>query len=315
MHFAYPSRKSSNPPPFRPRSARIPALRRSRLKVIAAFGLAIIFLIWLFLGGSSKPYTQRVISGKPPVAIVTVFDEKSFSNNPEYLKSIKENREQYAEKHGYGTLLVSAGGYELGGAPLSWSKVTAMRHAMAVYPDAKYLWFLDQNAFIMNPSLKIEDALLSSSKLEASMIKDLPVVPPDSIIKTFSHLKGDDVEFVITQDKDGLSAGSFILRNGEWAQFFLDTWFDPLYRSYNFQKAETHALEHIVQWHPTILSKLAVIPQRLLNSYAKPKHGEVYEDGDLAVRFPACTRSAGNNNCIEQGKTFESKWRESFKNT
>lgn len=117
-----------------------------------------------------------------------------------------------------------------------------MRHAITKYPDCKYMWFLDQNALIMNPHLKVEDYVMGASKLEASMFKDLPVVPPDSIIKTFSHLKGDDVEFVLTQDKEGLSSTSFVIKNGEWAKFFLDTWFDPLYRSYNFQKAETHAL-------------------------------------------------------------------------
>jgi hypothetical protein len=35
---------------------------------------------------------------------------------------------------------------------------------------------------------------------------------------------------------------SFILKNGEFARFFLDVWFDPLYRNYNFAKAETHGL-------------------------------------------------------------------------
>lgn len=39
--------------------------------------------------------------------------------------------------------------------------------------------------------------------------------------------------------------------------------------SYNFQKAEAHALEHIVQWHGTILAKLALVPQRILNSYTR----------------------------------------------
>jgi mannan polymerase II complex MNN11 subunit len=120
--------------------------------------------------------------------------------------------------------------------------VAAIRHAMAMYPDCKYLWYLDQNSFIMNPDLKVEDYVMGSSNLETKMLKDLPVVPPDSIIKTFSHLKGEDVALTISQDKDGLSTGSFVLRNGDWAQFFLDTWFDPLYRSYNFQKADTHAL-------------------------------------------------------------------------
>jgi mannan polymerase II complex MNN11 subunit len=79
------------------------------------------------------------------------------------------------------------------------------------------------------------------------MVVEVPIVPPDSVIKTFSGLKGDHVDFVITQDHDGLSEKSFILRRGEWAKFFLDVWFDPLYRTYNFQRAERHALEHIVQ--------------------------------------------------------------------
>jgi mannan polymerase II complex MNN11 subunit len=99
----------------------------------------------------------------------------------------------------------------------------------------------------MNPFLAIHSTLLTPSKLEANMISNQPVVPPDSVIKTFSNLKGDRIDFVLTQDKDGLAPSSFVVRNGDWAKFFLDSWFDPIYRSYNFQKAESHALEHIVQ--------------------------------------------------------------------
>ena len=83
---------------------------------------------------------------------------------------------------------------------------------------------------------------MAAARLEALMRKDVSVVPPDSIIKTFSHLKAEDVDLVLTQDGAGISSGSVVLRNGEWARFFLETWFDPLYRSYNFQRAETHAL-------------------------------------------------------------------------
>lgn len=117
-----------------------------------------------------------------------------------------------------------------------------MRHALTKFPDCHYVWYLDQTGFIMNSKLKIEDHVMRLSRLDELMKKNFPVVPPDSIIKTFSHLKGKDVDFVLTQDKGGLSPGSFVVRNGEWAKFFLETWFDPIYRSYNFQKAETHAL-------------------------------------------------------------------------
>lgn len=143
---------------------------------------------------------------------------------------------------GYETLFAKVEDYDLKNAPESWAKVVATRHALAKFPDCHYIWYLDQDAFIMNTELKIEDHVMQSSRLDELMKKDFPVVPPDSIIKTFSHLKGQDVDFVLTQDKDGLSSGSFVVRNGEWAQFFLDTWFNPLYRSYNFQKLETHAL-------------------------------------------------------------------------
>lgn len=111
------------------------------------------------------------------------------------------------------------------------------------------------------------------------MIVDKPVVPPDSVIKTFSHLTGERVDFILTQDREGLAGGSLLIRTGEWAKFFLDAWFDPLYRSYNFQKAENHALEHIVQWHGTVLAKLALVPQRLLNSYMKDSDRRTNNEG------------------------------------
>ena len=93
----------------------------------------------------------------------------------------------------------------------------------------------------MNPDLII-DSIMAPKRMEKLMIKDQPIVLPDSVIKTFTHLHGDQIEFALTQDGSGLAPGSFILRRGDWAMFFLDTWFDPLYRSYNFQKADTHAL-------------------------------------------------------------------------
>lgn len=94
----------------------------------------------------------------------------------------------------------------------------------------------------MNPDMTVEAEIMNPKKLESLMIRDQPVVPPDSVIKTFPHLKPQNIDLVLTQDKDGLSQSSFIIRRGDWAKFFLDTWFDPLYRSYNFQKADTHAL-------------------------------------------------------------------------
>jgi len=148
---------------------------------------------------------------------------------------------------GYIAFFPNTTDYPLDNAPASWSTVPALRHAMTLYPHTPLLFYLTSTALIMNPALSLESHIMQPSRLESLMIVDKPVVPPDSVIKTFSHLKGDRIDFVLTQDHEGLAGGSMVLRAGDWAKFFLDTWFDPLYRSYNFQKAEAHALEHIVQ--------------------------------------------------------------------
>lgn len=182
----------------------------------------------------------------------------------------------------------------------------------------------------MNPDLTVEGDVMNAKKLEGMMIKDQPIVPPDSVIKTFPQLKGKNIDLVLTQDKEGLAQGSFVIRRGDWAKFFLDTWFDPLYRSYNFQKADTHALvsfvysaiwtlltrvqEHIVQWHPTILSKLALIPQRTINSYNKPEMAAVgggYKDGDFVIRFAGCDQPG--RNCAQEAEPYSKQWQTAFR--
>ncbi|KAF4121970.1 mannan polymerase II complex MNN11 subunit [Geosmithia morbida] len=296
MHFAYPARKNSNPPPFRPRPSRsAQLLRRTRLRTII-LGLAAILGILYLLSGTTKPdpYREHVPSGSPPVVIVTVVDPTTYSSS--YLKNVEENRKLYAKKHGYETFIVKAHDYDTGGYQQSWAKVMAIRHAISTYPDCKYVWFLGQDAFVVEPGWSLDRLLLDQHVLEGLMIKDYPIVPPDSIIKTFSHLGGDDAHLVISQDKDGLVADSLIVRNGEWAKFFTETWLDPLYRSYNFQKAERHALEHMVQWHPTILSKVALVPQRKMAAYVYSNLGDAYQEGDFVAMLTGCSPQ-GENSC------------------
>ena len=71
-------------------------VRRSRVQAIAitlcAVG-ALFFIISRLFGGG-----ERIPSGTPPVVVVTVVDEANYS--PQYIKNIKENRIEYARKHG-----------------------------------------------------------------------------------------------------------------------------------------------------------------------------------------------------------------------
>ena len=145
---------------------------------------------------------------------------------------------------GYAAFFPNNTDYDVGSSPRSWALIPALRHALTIYPHTTYFFSLSPHSMIMNPSLSLTAHVMDPQRLESSMQKDKPVVPPDSVIHTFSHLKGDKIDLVLTQDGEGLCQESFILRQGDWAEFFLDIWLDPLYRSYNFQKSEGHALVH-----------------------------------------------------------------------
>lgn len=66
-----------------------------------------------------------------------------------------------------------------------------------------------------------------------------------------------------------------------------------------------------MQWHPTILSKLAIVPQRAINAYSTGDHGAQYRDGDIAVVFAQCS-GTGTKSCANEAERYSQRWRASF---
>ncbi|KAK6597761.1 galactosyl transferase GMA12/MNN10 family protein [Botrytis cinerea] len=254
-------------------------LRRSRAKTIVLGACAIgvvFFILSRILGGANG-----VPSGTPPVVIVTVLDTVGYSK--EYQDSVKENRIQYARKHGYTTFFPSIGDYDIQGSPNSWSKVPAARHALSKFPHSEYIWVLEQNALIMNPALKVEDHIMAPKRLESLMVKDQSIVPPDSVIKTFPNLKGENVDLVLTQDKDGLSQASFIIRRGNGANSF-----------------SIHGL--------TLCIALTTFRKQTFMHCSDEAEG--YKDGDFVVRLPGCDQSG--RDCGKEAEKYTRQWRTVF---
>ncbi|KAF4214289.1 hypothetical protein CNMCM8980_008389 [Aspergillus fumigatiaffinis] len=318
MQFALPPRRSPHTSSHT-RSSRLSLQRKKQLKAAAILGFAILTLFFLLTHFShSSTASISATAGASSIVIVTVLDRARFSDN--YIQKIIKNREHYASRHGYTNFFATLSGYEsaLDNAPRSWAIVPAMRHAMASHPHSAYFFHLDAHALIMDPSKPLESHILGKNSLQSLMLKDVPVVPPDSIIKTFSHLKPEDVDLIISTDNEDLNPGSFVLRQGDFARFFLDMWFDPLYRKYNFQKAEMHALDHIVQWHPTVLARMALVPQRSINAYSKDSPAAsadgTYKDGDLIIRFFGCD-SDPKRSCEEEMEPYYNLWAKKLKST
>lgn len=257
-----------------------------------------MFLVRQTLHGERRP------TAVPQTVMVTVLNRTNVSTD--YIDRVIENRRSYAQTHNYGLFIRDISDYPIGNVPGSWARIPALRHAMSVHKYSEYFWYLDQDAIIMNPTISIEKDIMQPARLDRLLRRDVPIVPPDSIIKTYRHVPAERVQLVVTQDKAGLSSGSIIVRSGEWAKFFLDAWYDPMFRFYNFAKAEQHALEHIVQWHPTILTKLGLIHQNSMNSYSPhSKAGKAYEEGDFVLNLSGC--SATGRDCEKEFNRFWKK--------
>lgn len=65
----------------------------------------------------------------------------------------------------------------------------------------------------------------------------------------------------------------------------------------------TGTQEHVVQWHPTILSKLALVPQRTFAAYSKAELGDAYQKGDFVVMLPDC-KQTGPQSCEAESKQY-----------
>lgn len=334
MQFALPPRKTSQPPPFARAAALHNASRRRRQYQLLGYTVLGLLSLWLIYGwaASSSSVDAIEIEANPSVVLVTVFNEYTMS--AAFIDQVRKNREDYAARHGYTNFFTNVTSYEsiTSPSPASWAMVPALRHALTLHPTATYVWSLSAYSLITNPSLSLSSHIFAN--LSSLMQKDIPVVPPDSVIHTFSHLKPAHVHLILSQDRDNLAHTSLILRNnpahietGEpdnWALFFLDAWLDPLYRSYAFQRAELHALEHMVQWHPTILAKLGIVEQRVMNSYnfafdvrqgsdgRSRSQDAMWQSGDFVVNLKDCDVTEGRD-CDREMADYFARWQAEVK--
>ena len=104
MHFAYPPRKSSHPPPYavRPARSQFSARRRWQLQFLAVVLLSALtftyFLFKLFYRHDGVTIsTVEGSSGSPPVVIVTVLEEGMDDTHRDI---VMNNRQAYVERHG-----------------------------------------------------------------------------------------------------------------------------------------------------------------------------------------------------------------------
>ncbi|CAI5758959.1 unnamed protein product [Candida verbasci] len=236
-----------------------------------------------------KPKSGQVY---PEVIIVTTVDFDKYSLDS--LTKIVQNRVDYAYRQNYGIyvrwyqeFLPMLNNIEdlKDVEKIKWIRLYCIRAAMFAFPKAKWIWFLDQDGFIMDLNKNLEQYLLNANTLDSIMLREQPLIPPHGLIKTYKNVKSEAIKLILTQSEQKLETNSFLIKNDQVGKSIIEIWSDSLYFNYgSFPYGPDSALTHILQWHPFILSKTTIVPAKQINTSHKSK----YEEGDFMVQWSDC---------------------------
>lgn len=358
MHFAFPPRKSSHPPPYAARSSRSRYLRYSRLQVVAAIAIGAIVTIYILstiFSGSSAP---SIPAGTPKAVIVTPLDP---SLSESYKEAIKANRRHYAHKHGKREkhkstcnrctrrrklilpprlcrLLPKHNRLPLGRRTLFL--VDNPRHPPRHDPlprlDLRLLPDLDRADHVAlaiprtahhgPKATRKPDAGRQTRRTTGQRHQDLrapqrrqnrlradprprrtrgrkhdpakrrlgPILPRRLVRPLIPQLQLPKSRGPCSGTHSAVSSFPPILQFSKLPHFCCEN---------------IKLTQRTPRWHGTILAKLALIPQRILNSYTTGPAEGIYNEGDFIANFHGCQRDAARN-CEEESQHLMIRWRE-----
>lgn len=247
----------------------------------------------------SKPITT--VPAPSQIAILTASDGGGHNGGiPNILPQAIANRNAYAQLHGYVHQFINISKYDASGASPVWKKIPAIIECFNSNPEVEWVWWLDLDAIIMSSSVEIKDWILSPEALEKVLQKDVKIVRSGALdlgINTPKEYDLENLDILISQDGNGINAGSFMLRRSAFTQILLRTWVDPILMDQTWVGAEQEALGHLIHAHDWIRSHVGWVRQNVLNAYAIPgDDGWQWAPGKLIVHFAGCW-VGGEGNC------------------
>ncbi|KAK9484387.1 galactosyl transferase GMA12/MNN10 family-domain-containing protein [Lipomyces starkeyi] len=237
---------------------------------------------WLAEIQNKAPDTLEPKGNK--IVVLTASDGKGHNGEIEnLLQMVNENRYTYQ--------FTNITKFHNDDRPPVWSKIPAIQEAFELHPDAEWVWWLDTDAIIMTPSLDLAQQVLNPEAMKKRIAYGSPFMLPNGKESGFTvsrDLDLSNVDVVVSQDHNGVNAGSILFRRSDWTFAFLDMWIDPMYVQRRFDRYEQDALNHIIVNHPRIRSRVAVVPQRVINAFSVGDDQMGWMSGDLVVHFAGC---------------------------
>ncbi|CAB4254706.1 similar to Saccharomyces cerevisiae YJL183W MNN11 Subunit of a Golgi mannosyltransferase complex that also contains Anp1p [Maudiozyma barnettii] len=253
-----------------------------------------------FLDHGKLVYRKK--SDEPEIVIVTLVDFERY--DLENIVKVVQNRVDYAQIHRYGVyvrwiqeFLPVMSNQDMD-TNYDFYKALVMRAALHAFPRTKSFLFIDQDSLIMNLNLSLKKHLLDKNILDLALLRNVPI-KPGSNVRTYDHIDFNAVSMVIPQDENGiLDLSSFVVSNDYYSKAFLEFLIDPIVRDYGWQESFPSVVAHVLQWHPQLLSKTAIVVPKVMASEFDDTRSEDevdafhYTEGDLVASFKGC-RVAG----------------------
>ncbi|KAI1368009.1 galactosyl transferase GMA12/MNN10 family-domain-containing protein [Xylaria arbuscula] len=163
----------------------------------------------------------------------------------------------------------------------SWEKVDSIRNSFKKYPKAEWIWWLDLNTFIMEPSYSLQSHIFNN--MQKHIYRDINEFNPLNLshpiqanyldpeaVSPVGDGNVNSVNLMLSQDCAGFNLGSFFMRRSEWTDRLLDIWWDPVsyeQKHMEWEHKEQSALQQLYTTQPWIRSHTAFLPQRMINSF------------------------------------------------
>nr|BAA13828.1 unnamed protein product [Schizosaccharomyces pombe] len=214
-----------------------------------------------------------------------------------------ENKKKYAERHGYHFFVKSTGlkrryAHEW---RESWEKADYIMEAMKKYPHAEWFWWVDLTTFIMEPQYSLEKLIINRlDHIATRNITDSMEFNPKNFHEIPFVDYSEDINFILGQDCNGFSLGSFLVRRSDWTSRLMDFLWDPVVygqKHMDWPHDEQNAIEYFYENNAWLRSGMGFVPLRLFNSYPpgacagegeNPRFFYNQKEGDFLVNLAGC---------------------------
>lgn len=239
------------------------------------------------------------------VVLLAASDGKGHNGGiPNLLENAKKNRQEYANLHGYHFSFINITRYDLKGAHPVWAKLPAIVDCFNEFPEAQWVWWLDLDVIIMSPQIDLNSHLLSYSAMHSRLQKGVPIIGGGGHKTNLFTAKEYDlsqIDIIISQDHNGLNAGSFFIRRSAFSKWLMDLWGDPQFINAGWVGREQDAMLNMVVNHKSVRDHVGYTNQRVINAYPVGGDNMGWYTGDLVVHFAGCWVE---NKCAAQFNDF-----------